>query len=157
MCLYIFSVDSSPHYIVSTNKCQLLLLLLPLSPCMLSHFSHVRLCVTLQTVALQASLSMGFFRQECWSGLPCPPPGDLPDPGIEPESLTSPALAGGFFTIRATWQVQSLQHTLTLLSILHPLTLYVMTEVYWLSQDCFFFCPKSLLLMTSRSYLECKH
>ena len=40
--------------------------------------------------------------QECWSGLPCPPPGDLPDPGIEPMSLMSPALAGEFFTIGAT-------------------------------------------------------
>ena len=38
---------------------------------------------------------MGFSRQECWSGWPCPPPGDLPDPGIEPESLSSPPLAGG--------------------------------------------------------------
>ena len=46
---------------------------------------------------------MGFSRQEYWSGLPCPPPGDLPDPGIEPASLTSPALAGGFFTTSATW------------------------------------------------------
>ena len=41
---------------------------------------------------------MGFSRQEYWSGLPCPPPGDLPDPGTEPESLMSPALAGGFST-----------------------------------------------------------
>ena len=41
---------------------------------------------------------MGFHRQEYWSGLPCPPPGDLPDSGIEPMSLTSPAMAGGFFT-----------------------------------------------------------
>ena len=41
---------------------------------------------------------MGFSRQEYWSGLPCPAPGDLPDPGIEPTSLTSPALAGRFFT-----------------------------------------------------------
>jgi len=47
---------------------------------------------TLWTVACQALLSMEFFRQEYWSGLPCPPPGDLPDPGIEPESLLSPAL-----------------------------------------------------------------
>ena len=47
------------------------------------------------TVARQAPLSTGFSRQEYWSGLPCPPPGDLPDPGIEPGS---PALAGGFFT-----------------------------------------------------------
>ena len=47
---------------------------------------------------------MGFSKQEHWSGLPCPPPGDLPDPGIEPMSLTSPALAGRFFTTRATWE-----------------------------------------------------
>ena len=45
---------------------------------------------------------MGFSRQEHWSGLPCPSPGDLPDPGIEPMSLTSPALAEGFFTASAT-------------------------------------------------------
>ena len=51
---------------------------------MLSHFSHVQLFVTLWTIALQAPLSMGFSRQEYWSGLPCPLPRDLPDPGIEP-------------------------------------------------------------------------
>ena len=51
---------------------------------MLSHFSHVQLFVTLWTVALQALLSMGFSRQEYWNGLPCAPPGDLPNPGIEP-------------------------------------------------------------------------
>ena len=44
-------------------------------------------------------LSMGFSRQECWNGLPFPPPGDLPNPGTEPMSLESPALAGGYFTI----------------------------------------------------------
>ena len=49
-------------------------------------------------VARQTLLSMGFPRQEYWSGLPFPSPGDLPDPGIEPMSLVSPALAGGFFT-----------------------------------------------------------
>ena len=67
--------------------------------CLLSHFSHVQLCVILWIVALQALLSMGFSRQEYWSGLPCPPPGDLPDPGIEPRYAISPALAGGFFTL----------------------------------------------------------
>ena len=56
------------------------------------------------TVAHQAPLSLGFPRQEYWSGLPCPPPGDLPDPGIEPSSHTSPALAGGFFTTSTTWK-----------------------------------------------------
>ena len=46
-------------------------------------------CATLRTAACQASLSMAFSRQEYWSGLLCPPPGDRPDPGIEPASLTS--------------------------------------------------------------------
>ena len=56
------------------------------------------------TVAHQALLSMGFSRQEYWSGLPCPPPGALPDPGIELKSLASPALTGGFFTTSKTWE-----------------------------------------------------
>ena len=60
----------------------------------LSYFSHVRLFVTLWTVALKAPLSMGFSRKEYWNGLPWPSPGDLPDPGIEPVSLKLPALAG---------------------------------------------------------------
>ena len=47
---------------------------------------------------------MAFFRQEYWSGLSCPPPGDLPDPGIKPTSLKSPLLAGGFFTSSITWE-----------------------------------------------------
>ena len=51
-----------------------------------------------ETVTYQAPLSMEFFRQEYWSGLPFPPQGDLPDPGIQPTSPGSPALAGGFFT-----------------------------------------------------------
>ena len=52
----------------------------------------------------QAPLSVGFFGQEYWSGLPFPPPGDLSDPGIELLSLLSPALAGGFFTSSTTWE-----------------------------------------------------
>ena len=56
------------------------------------------------TVACKAPLSMGFSRQEYWSGLSCPPSGDLPNKGIEPESFMSPALAGGFFTTSATWE-----------------------------------------------------
>ena len=55
---------------------------------MLSHFSCVQLFATLWTVACQATLPTGFSRQEYWSGLPCPLPGDLPDPGIEPASLS---------------------------------------------------------------------
>ena len=59
---------------------------------------------TLWTAARQAPLSMGFSRQEYWGGLPCPPPGALPDPGIKPGS---PALGGRFFTTSATWEAPS--------------------------------------------------
>ena len=65
---------------------------------MRSRFSRVPLFATLWIVACQAPLSMGFFRQEYWSGFTYAPPGDLPDPGTEPVSLTSPVL----------WQVGSL-------------------------------------------------
>ena len=67
-------------------------------------FSRVQLFVALWTVAPQATLSMEFSRQEYWRGLPCPPPGDLPDPEIKLASLMSLALAGGFFTTSATWE-----------------------------------------------------
>ena len=66
--------------------------------CVLSRLSHVCLCRPADSH--QAPLSMGFSRQEYWSGLPCPPPGVLPYPGIKPRS---PALAGGFFTTHAAW------------------------------------------------------
>ena len=59
--------------------------------------SHVQLFATPWTIAHQAPHSMGFSRQECWSGLLFPSPGDLPDPGIEPPFLASPALAGRLF------------------------------------------------------------
>ena len=72
---------------------------------MLSRLSCVVLFATLWTVAHQVSLSIEFSRQEYWSGLPCLPPGDLPDVGIEPVSLMSSALAGGFSTISTTWEV----------------------------------------------------
>ena len=65
---------------------------------------HSRLFAILWTGARQAPLSMGFSRQEYWSGWPHPSPGDLPDPGTDPLSLKSPALTSGFFTIGATWE-----------------------------------------------------
>ena len=68
--------------------------LLPLLSC----FSHVQLCVTLWTTACQTRLSMGFSRQGYQSGLPCPPPGYLPDPGIELTSHVISCIAGRFFT-----------------------------------------------------------
>ena len=64
--------------------------------------SRVQHFVTPWTVAHQAPPSMGFSRQEYWNGLPFPSPGHLPDPGIKPTSLTSPALAGGFFITSTT-------------------------------------------------------
>ena len=66
------------------------------------HIKLLQLCPTLCSpvdTACWAPLSMGLSRQDCWSGLSCSPPGDLPDPGIEPASLMSPALAGRFFTV----------------------------------------------------------
>ena len=72
--------------------------------CVLSHFSCARLLATLWTLARLAPLSMGFSGQEYWSGLPCPPPGDLPNSGTEPASPASPALVGWFFTTSGTWE-----------------------------------------------------
>ena len=71
----------------------------------LSRFSRVRLFDPMDH-SHQAPLSVGFSRQEYWSGLPFPPPGDLPDPGFKPASLASPALAGRFFTTSTTWEMQ---------------------------------------------------
>ena len=88
--LFSFTVPQS----VSNTQC---VLLEKQHEGMLNCFSHLRLCATLWTADCQASLSMGFFRQEYWSGLLCPPLEDLPDPEIEPGSLTIPALASGFF------------------------------------------------------------
>ena len=78
----------------------------------LSRFSRVQLFVTLWTVAYRAPLSMGFFPQEYCSALPFPPPGDLPDPGIKPTSLASPALAGRFFPAGRRGRLQTAQHGL---------------------------------------------
>ena len=75
---------------------------------MLPLFSGSVVCdsVTLWTAAHQTPLSMGFSRQVYWSGLPCPPPppGDVPNPGIELESLMSPVLGGRFFNSSTTWE-----------------------------------------------------
>ena len=76
--------------------------------------SHVRCFATPRTIACQAPLSMGFSKQEYWSRLPFPPPGDLPKPGIAPMSLISPALAGRFFTTSAMWEALGHNRTLNL-------------------------------------------
>ena len=82
--------------------------------CVLSHFSRVRFFATLRTIAHQAPLSMGFSVQEYCKGLPCPPPGDLPSPGIEPHSYIS-STGSKFFTTNTTWEAQ--QTSIQLLSI----------------------------------------
>ena len=73
-----------------------------ISACRLSPFSHVQVFATLGTIAHQTSLFMGFSQKEYRSGFPSSR--DLPDPGIEPRSLWSPEMAGGFFTTSATWE-----------------------------------------------------
>ena len=73
--------------------------------CVLSRFSHVRLFESLWSVAYQAPLSMGFSRQEYGSGLSSPPQGDLPNPGIKPTSLMSPALEGRVFTTHSKLEI----------------------------------------------------
>ena len=82
----------------------------PLQPpaCVLGCFSHVPLFVTPRTVAHQAPLSMGFSRQEYQSVLPCPPPGDLPNPETEPASLKCPAKSR-FFTSSTTWEAPEMK------------------------------------------------
>ena len=77
--------------------------------CMCVHAQSVQLCLTLLTlltVACQAPQFMGFSRQEYRSGLPCSPPGDLPDPEIKTASLASPALVGGLFTTNVAWEAR---------------------------------------------------
>ena len=80
------SLPAQPHLVFSSAETEQVL----------SRFSPIQLFATQWTVACQAPLSTGFSKQEYWSGLPCPPPGDLPDPGIEPMSPS--CIAGRFFT-----------------------------------------------------------
>ena len=83
------AIDSHLHHCVY-QQCDIFIALV-----VVQSLSCAQIFVTSWTVACQTPLSMAFPRQEYWKGLPFPPPGDLPDPGIKP---ASPALAGGFFT-----------------------------------------------------------
>jgi len=116
----------------STGLCDLfhevLICLFLILVCLLTCFSPVRLFVTLWTVAGKAPLAMGFSRQEYWSGLPCPPPGELPNPGTEPTSLYIACTGGRFFIPSATWEAllgpylyTNITHHLSLSSPLHPM------------------------------------
>ena len=90
---------------------------------------HVQLFATPWTVAHQAPLSMGFFRQEYWSGFPFPSPGDLPDPGVE---STSPVSAGGFFTTEPPGKPMKLGHKG---SLYYYLSLYLFKIFHNLRKD----------------------
>ena len=95
VCTHVFSVNEALEMCYKKEEDEMYVL---------SCFRCVQLCVTLWTATGQAPLSIGFSRQEYWSGLTCPPPGDLPDWGIEPAPVMSPALVGRFFITSATWE-----------------------------------------------------
>ena len=119
--LYVFNFDKS---------CQTVLRKRHYVPvCMLSHFSCALLFATLWTLVRQAPLSTGFSRQEYWTGLPCSPPGDLPDPGIEPLSFLSAVLLGRFFIPSTTWE--ALQGTTDLLSLQEHLLITNFSSCQW--------------------------
>ena len=84
-CRFVVTIGS---YILTCNNdiCVHIYIYTHSQACVLSHFSRVGLCATLWTIAHQAALSIGYCTQKHWSGLPCPLPGDLPDPGIKPAS-----------------------------------------------------------------------
>ena len=109
---------------------------------MCCHFSHNQIFVTPWTAAHQAPLSMGFSKQNYCSGLPFPFPGDLPNPGIEPTSLASPTLAGGFLPISVTWEDQ---HT----SSVQSLSRVQLFATPWTAA-----CQASLSITNSRSLLK---
>ena len=113
----------------------------------LSCFSHVSLFATPWTIPRQAPLSMGFSRQEYWSGLPQPPPEDLPHPRIKPASLRTPALAGGFFTTSATWEAPGLPRS----SLNHVWTICYMGHMEYLDINCIRKLPANSVLIKPHS------
>ena len=96
--------------------------------------SHVRFFATLWTVAHQAPLFMGFSRQEYWCGVPFPSPGDLPDPGIKPESLRSPVLAGSSSAIWA-------HRVFKIVKILYTILLWRLYVIIYLSKPTEYMAP----------------
>ena len=109
--------------------------------CVMNCFSDVWLFAIPWTVACQAPLSVGFSRQEYWSGLPCPPPGDLPNPGIKPGSLISRALASRFFTTSA--MLTATGHYFSLLYSIPFVCLYNMVNM---EMHCLDLCFKEGLV-----------
>ena len=99
-------------YCMEKKKISLLNIIINLTSLCAFCCCHVQLFVTLWTLTHQAPVQGFSRRQKYWSGLTCPSPGDLPDTGIEPISLTSPALVGGLFTTSATWEALTLSAAL---------------------------------------------
>ena len=134
--------------------------------CILSCFSRAQLFVTLWTVAHQAPLSMGFSWQEYWNGLPFPPAGDLPNLGIEPTSLVSPALTGRLFTISAVWEAfivtnEVTEHSSSIVRAQraseHCDKLYDFGVCYLTSLSIsFLICKVRILISPSEGHFECK-
>ena len=117
------------------------------------HVKLLQLCPALchvMDVTYQAPQSMGFSMQENWNGLPRPTLGDLPDPGIEPESLMSPALAGGLFTTNATWEAPFISISLYCLY----LSISLLFLSFYLSISVFYFCLSISVLFLS-IHLSC--
>ena len=104
--------------------------------CMSSHFSHVRLYATLGTVACPAPLSLGFSRQEYWSGLPCSPPGDLAHPGIELVPFSISCIGRGFSTTSTTWEAPYIAYS-SLSQLLLPVNkiICVASAITFLGED----------------------
>ena len=137
------AVVSAGVYIQHINDIKYVCVCAHVHVCVLSCFSHVQLFATPWTVAHQARLSMGFSRQEYWSGFPCPPPGDLPDLWTEPVSLMIPALAGKLFTTSATWEVyiSIYRHTSEILWVWFQTTtikqlLHTVSHMKFLASQC---------------------
>ena len=99
--------------------------------CIRSCFSRVQLFATPWTVALQVPLSMGFSRQEYWSGLPCPPPEDRPNPGIKPESSPSPALQVDSLPLSHQGSPQTQYSDTNMLAYQVPLSMGFSRQEYW--------------------------
>ena len=108
-------------------------------PWVLSCFSNVWFFVTLWTVACQAPLSMGILQQEYWSGLPRPPPGDLPHPGIEPTSPAAPCTAGKFHTAEPPGKPMWCYGLSSLLLDIQRHSLA--SQALCLQENCIFFLP----------------
>ena len=136
-CTHILYVYIYYRYTQYTYILYVYIYIICVHACVLSCFSCVWFFAALWTVAHQPSLSVGFSRQKYWSGLVCPPLGNLPEPGIEPKSLTSPTLADRFFTTSATWET-------------HILYVYMYMYIVYILYPLI--CPWTLRLLSCLGY-----